>query len=397
MPQFVLPVGHVIFLEVKMKKSIAFVQNFCTHYTKGFFETLSKNFDIDFLFYSIGGESYWMSQHGYKTGDFNYEYLPGFRFRGIQLSYILPIRLLQKKYHVYIASINGRFALPITYLIARYRRKPFILWTGIWMRIQTPAHRLFFRLTRYIYRHSNAVVVYGEHIRRYLISEGVDPGKIFIASHAIDNELYRKLVPFDTKIALRNKLEILPESKIILYLGRLEDGKGIPYLLEALRQCKDRDAVLVLAGDGEEREFLETQAREMGIIDKIRFAGYVPIEKAIEYYSIAWLFVLPSITTKTFKEPWGLVINEAFNQGVPVVVTDAVGAAAGGLVEDEINGLIVPERDSVALGKAIDIILSQPELRASMSSRCREKIYSWNHEKMANGFHQAINSVINNK
>jgi hypothetical protein len=78
----------------------------------------------------------------------------------------------------------------------------------------------------------------------------------------------------------------------------------------------------------------------------VRFAGYVPSRETRPYYALADLFVLPSITTASFKEPWGLVVNEAFNQGVPVIASDAVGAAAGGLVQSGVNGLIVPERDS---------------------------------------------------
>ena len=64
---------------------------------------------------------------------------------------------------------------------------------------------------------------------------------------------------------------------------------------------------------------------------------------------MADVYVLPSITTRLFKEPWGLVVNEAFNQGVPVIATDAVGAAAGGLVENGVNGFVVPEGNSRAI------------------------------------------------
>ena len=51
---------------------------------------------------------------------------------------------------------------------------------------------------------------------------------------------------------------------------------------------------------------------------------------------------MPSVPTRTFREPWGLVVNEAMHQRTPVIATDAVGAAAGGLVRDGRNGLVVP-------------------------------------------------------
>ena len=92
---------------------------------------------------------------------------------------------------------------------------------------------------------------------------------------------------------------------------------------------------------------------EQGLQEKAQFVGYVSPEEALTYYATADLFVLPSITMPTGKEPWGLVINEAMNQGLPVIATEAVGAAAGGLVQAGVNGFIVPERDSEAIAQAM--------------------------------------------
>ena len=55
---------------------------------------------------------------------------------------------------------------------------------------------------------------------------------------------------------------------------------------------------------------------------------------------------MPSLRTRSFREPWGLVANEAMNQGLAVIATDEVGAAAGGLVRHERNGLVVPAGDA---------------------------------------------------
>jgi glycosyltransferase involved in cell wall biosynthesis len=96
----------------------------------------------------------------------------------------------------------------------------------------------------------------------------------------------------------------------------------------------------------------------------------------------------------TGKEPWGLVVNEAMNQGVPVVATEAVGAAAGGLVQDGVNGFVVPERDSRALAEAIRCILNDDELRTKMSRNARRIIAGWDNEGMVRGFRDAIAYVI---
>jgi len=160
--------------------------------------------------------------------------------------------------------------------------------------------------------------------------------------------------------------------------------------LEAFASLRRDNAVLVLAGTGSEKGRLERLSQELGIAENVRFGGYVPPEKAGPYYSIAWVYVLPSITTPYGKELWGLVINEAFNQGVPVIATDAVGAAAGGLVQDGVNGFVVPERASVALAQAMRRILDNPDLRERFSQNARQIIAAWDNERMVMGFRQAI-------
>jgi glycosyltransferase involved in cell wall biosynthesis len=78
------------------------------------------------------------------------------------------------------------------------------------------------------------------------------------------------------------------------------------------------------------------------------------------------------------------------NQGVPVVATTAVGAAAGGLVQSGVNGEIVPERDSRALAQVIERILNNGTLREEMSQNAHQMIAAWNNEQMVQGFQQAI-------
>lgn len=374
---------------------IAFVTNFCSHYRVKTYETLARYFDVDYYFFSAGDEWYWRQEHGTRSGNFHYEYLPGFRLGRTRVTPTLPYKLLRGKYEVFIKCINGRFALPITYVVARLKRRPFILWTGVWMRLQTPFHRLFFPLTRYIYRHADAVVVYGEHIKHYLMSEGVNPEKIFVAHHAVDNKVYSRAVSVEEKVKLRQKLDIPPSQKVILYLGRLVEEKGLYYLLEAFASLQREEVTLVLAGEGPERTRLEQIVDEKDLRDRVRFTGYVAPEHSVPYYAIAWVCVLPSVTTFSFKEPWGLVVNEALNQGVPVVATDAVGAAAGGLLSDGFNGFIVPERDANALADALQKILDDPALRDQLGQNARSAIADWDNERMVMGFRQAVEYVMN--
>jgi glycosyltransferase involved in cell wall biosynthesis len=372
---------------------VAFITHYCTHYRVKTYEEFARRFATDFYFYSAGDEWYWQQQHGVQHGNFRHRYLPGFRLGGTRITPTLLPQLLTGNYDVYIKCINGRFALPLSYLAARLRGKPFVLWTGIWQRLGTPAHRLFFPLTRWFYRHADAVVVYGDHVRDYLIGEGVAAARIFTAHHAVDNDAYRRVLPADERTALRAQHGISAEQPVVLYLGRLAAGKGLEELLAAFAQTSDPQAVLLLAGDGGLRRDLAQQAAALGIAERVRFAGYVATDGAWRYFAAATVGVLPSVTTAQFKEPWGLVVNEAFNQALPMIASDAVGAAAGGLLRDQETGLITAERDVPALTAAIDRLLGDAALRERLGRAAAAEVAGWTNQRMVDGFAAALRSL----
>lgn len=369
---------------------VAFVHNFCTHYTRPTFELLSKLVPVDYYFFSEGQEWYWQSECGAISGDFKHEYLRGFCIGRTRVTPSLIFRLWGTNYDAYIKCINGRFALPLTFLIARLKRKPFILRTGIWMRIQTPIHHILFPITRYIYRQSDALVVYGEQTKKYLISEGVKAERIFVAPHAVENERYSRYVSDEEKALMRDRLHIAPDQKVILHVGRLEEVKGLRYLIEAFRQIEGANAVLVFVGSGTMRPVLEAYARDAGIESRVRFAGHVSPAETVQFYAIAHCLVLASITMPTGNELWGLVINEAFNQGVPVIASTAVGAAAAGLVVDRVNGMVVPERNAEAIRNSLNELLGDEQLHKRLSREARRVIRDWTPQRMAEAFCEAI-------
>jgi glycosyltransferase involved in cell wall biosynthesis len=80
--------------------------------------------------------------------------------------------------------------------------------------------------------------------------------------------------------------------------------------------------------------------------------------------------------------------------GVPVIATDAVGAAAGGLIEHDRNGLVVPERDPAALSAALRRLTSDPILAANLGDQARRDVARFNHSAMADAFEAAVEHAI---
>jgi glycosyltransferase involved in cell wall biosynthesis len=158
------------------------------------------------------------------------------------------------------------------------------------------------------------------------------------------------------------------------------EEKGVRTLLDAWGRADLENAVLALAGSGP----LGAGATRL---------GQVPRDDLPALYAAADALVLPSIRTATFTEPWGLVVNEAMHQGRPVITTDAVGAAAGGLVRDGRNGLVVPQRDPAALADALSTLAADIPLRERLGAAAREDVRLFSEEAWVAGMRHALTAV----
>ncbi len=372
---------------------IAFVTNVPSHFHTKLFETIADNYPTDFYFFSDGREHWIEKRNDLQTGKYNGIFVPGIRLGDrFRLNIGLVKALWRGNYDLIVHSINGRFELLASFLLAKLLYKPFILWTNLWFHPNTAFHRFTFPLVKAIYRQSDAIVCYGYHVRDFLLQFGVNEGKIFYSWNIADNELFSRSVDPSDLIDLREKYQ-LANRRVILFVGRLSEEKGLSYLLEAYRRLSTELQVsLLLVGRGDQYDVLMKYVSDYSL-QNVHFVDYVPNDKLAVYYAAAHVFVLPSVTLPTLKEVWGIVVNEAMNQGCPVIATDAVGAAVGGLVESGKNGMVVPERDSGALLRALHKILSDDVLREAMSGFTRENIKKWDYAKSFSGFREAIDYV----
>jgi glycosyltransferase involved in cell wall biosynthesis len=146
------------------------------------------------------------------------------------------------------------------------------------------------------------------------------------------------------------------------------------------------DATLVLIGDGP----LAARAAEA---PRARLLGALPRAELPVAYAASAFSLLPSIPTPRFREPWGLVCNEAMHQGRPVIATAAVGAVAGGLVIDGETGVVVAPGDARALAGAIERLLADEPLRSRLGMRAREAVSAYTYDAMVEAFDRAIGAA----
>ena len=171
-------------------------------------------------------------------------------------------------------------------------------------------------------------------------------------------------------------------QKVLLFVGRLAEKKGVCYAIEAMRNVEN--AMLVIAGDGPLREELQRQAdkvmRETG--KKIVFLGAKTHEELKKIYASADLFVMPSITAKDGdKEGFGLVILEAFASGLPIVASRSGGITD--IVKDGVNGFLVEEKDVSGMAEQIDRLLKDEEIYNKMQIEAKKSAQQYDYRQIA--------------
>jgi len=364
-----------------VKRRVAFIDYFATHYRRRLYEELARRMEVDFYFYADERERYWNRRIPLvESGEFRRVSLRRFRIAGQAVMPGVALELSRHRYDAVVKSLNGRLMLPTIYLTSRARGVPFVLWTGMWHHPRTPAHLVSRPLTEHVYRHADAIVAYGEHVKRFVAdTAAVDPGNVYVAGQAVEPEPFEAVQP-----ALEARAEVL-------FVGQFEERKGLAALLEAFAALPERPATLRLVGSGSlEGELARRAARD----SRIELVGQVPQEGLPAELARSRCLVLPSITTDLDREPWGLVVNEAMHAGVPVVATDAVGAAAGGLVRDGRNGFVVPERDAPSLAAAIERLVDDAALARRLGEQARRDVRRFDHRAMADAFEAAIEHAI---
>lgn len=169
-------------------------------------------------------------------------------------------------------------------------------------------------------------------------------------------------------------------KKVVLFVGRLAEKKGVTYLIEAMKAI---DAVLVIAGDGPLKETLMEQAREQG--DKIRFIGAQTHDQLKIMYASADVFAAPFITAADGdKEGLSVVVLEALASGIPIVASGVGGV--GELLDDRETALLCEEKSIEQLTEAILEVLQDNELAAQLRKNGAELVKQYDYKEIASKY-----------
>jgi len=215
-----------------------------------------------------------------------------------------------------------------------------------------------------------------------------------VNSEATKNELIKRFPEYKNKVRLipmgvdmkifspknvKSQFKQYSNQKIILFVGRLNEQKGIDYLIKSLSSVNKKifNSRLLIIGEGAYKKKLQKLADSLKL-QNIEFLGSVPHQRLPDYYNLADVFVLPAVTSKIGTEGQGLVLAEAMACGTCVIGTDTGGIKF--LIKNNQNGLLVKERDEFALADNITKILSNNKLKQKLSKNGMgfvKKNYSW--------------------
>jgi glycosyltransferase involved in cell wall biosynthesis len=177
-----------------------------------------------------------------------------------------------------------------------------------------------------------------------------------------------------------------------LYCGQLIHRKGVDILLDAFCQAAVAlpDIELVLVGEGPLGPELRAKIPQ-STRPRVHFAGFQPVAELPKFFAEADVFVLPSR-----HDGWGVVVNQAIAAGMPVISSDAVGAAAD-LVRENENGHLFPSGSDERLGEAICSFARHPEKIRGFGRLSREFAAEWTPRRCVDRWHGFLSEIVSKR
>lgn len=256
--------------------------------------------------------------------------------------FLVPFLLISLWYHLFkllpkYDVVHAHWLIPQG-IVQSFLKKPYIV-TGHGGDVTSLNKGILRKLKIRCLKKAKHVTVVSEHLKEK-VKELVPEIEPSVISMGVD------ISKFGKQYYVSNYFN-QDDKKVVLFVGRLAEKKGVKYLIEAMREV---DALLVIVGDGPLRDELKKQAKILG--DKVKFLGAKTHDELKIIYASADIFVAPSITANDGdQEGLPTTIMEAMASGLAVVASDSGGISQ--VISDDINGLLCKEKDINGLSKSI--------------------------------------------
>lgn len=269
-----------------------------------------------------------------------------------------------------IDTINAHWIIPqgFTAILVKFLTGKQVIVTVHGSDIHSLTGGVMTSIKRFTLKHSDQVVVNSTDTK--LACQKVYDRDYQVIPMGINPEQFK---PVDKSAQLVSRHNL--DSFTILFVGRLAEVKGVMYLCQALSQLHQAgyDFQALIVGDGPLREELEQYVHDNNLDRKVVFCGWVDSGELNDYYSVADVFVGPSL-----REAQGLVFVEALATGTPVIASKVGGIP--GIVKDNVNGYLVPVQSSTPIYDGLRSLIGNPSKQAEFSQQARQYVldeFSW--------------------
>ena len=222
-----------------------------------------------------------------------------------------------------------------------------------------------------IFRLADIVTMPSEAGRKFAAEMGVPEGRVVVTPFVVDNDWWKQRTAEVDRRAIRNEWGIPEDAPVAMFCAKLQPWKRPHDALRAFAAANVKNSYLVFAGDGALRQSLETEARTLGVTERVRFLGFVNQSGLAAVYRSSDLMILPSE-----YDPCPVVVCEAMLCGCPVALSDEIRGRLD-LVRDGVTGFIYPCGNVEALAKVLSSTLGDAGKIRRLSCAAMARMETW--------------------
>lgn len=359
------------------KKKLLYLTNLPAPYKIDFFNLLSKEFDLTVVAERRSADDRdpkWIKD---KECRFVLLYLSGIKYGNSSIISFGIIKYLKSDYDLVI--VNG-YASPTMIIAINYlssKKIPFFFVSDGMIPKKSATFKEKYKSK--LLKKATLCLSSGKMNTDALLLSGVNPAKIRvypfssiseneIVSGVPDKDYYKRIIGCENKT-------------VFLYVGQMIYRKGVDLLVKAFNRIQNDNIELICVGGG--KTYFDA------INDnRIKYVEFLDKDNLKDYYLAADMFILP-----TREDIWGLVVNEAFAHGCPVITTDMCAAGIE-MIDNRVNGYIVPNNSIEALYEIMSRCVEKKNV-LSLSIECVNTAHKYTIEKMAERTTEIINEFLN--
>lgn len=310
----------------------------------------------------------------------NLQRIPFLRPESLAMYLKLLLKAIQICSFNKIHAIHAGRVLPeglVAWLIAKFFSKPVVIYAH-GEEITTWRQPAKFKVMSFVYRHADKVIANSEFTENELLKLNVKAENITRISPGVDIERFKPKLPTDD---LKASIQLAQNESLILSVGRLSRRKGFDQIIKAIPQLRKQgcNVKYALIGIGEDGEYLEDLAQDLGVADFVHFLGHVSMEDLPRWYNACDIFAMPNREINGDTEGFGMVFLEAAACGKPVICGTAGGT--GSAVLQGTTGLRVNGDSLENITEEVKALLTDNKLRTTLGYNALQRAqssFSWN-------------------